>query len=406
MQNTISLDDVMASAEKFGSTKVLTYDLKKVRDLKKMNPKATFDTTYIPLLFKHINGKTMGAKVKFAEQLTSSSAKISQGSDDSKDENKFPKHLNLAFMQMDREDIEGGDYIPKIKDNEEDQEKENDRVSSNIVRYMGNNKKFLAVLDIIDQSYKTVCKELLDLAESDSKKKTGRVLDFRLKKVKGEPTIFSIKQTTRLDKDSNQDEELKYPIYRLKIPVCKKDGRMGIWSNYYEKYKPTVFDARKMTSKNKYQPVPAKVKCQGKLRDLDVNNASSFLTYKSLVGGTINFECVTSSKFGLSLNNSFYNLFVFRHKSKTVQQSMTEEEIVAMRGGGDEESDEESDAELETVDDDNNDDNDDDDDDDNDEAPKDSDEEPEEEIEEEEPEPIPTKKLKKKKPKKSVESEE
>ena len=72
MQNTISLDDVLSSAEKFGDDKVLTHNLKKVRDLMTINTKSKFDTTYIPLLFKHINGKLMDAKIKISEQIISS----------------------------------------------------------------------------------------------------------------------------------------------------------------------------------------------------------------------------------------------------------------------------------------------------------------------------------------------
>lgn len=333
MQSSITFDDVLASATKFGC--VLVPDYKKVRDLKKLNPKSAFDTTYIPLLFRHINGKNMKVKIKFSEQMIASGAKIPQGGD----EDGIAKYLNISFMQLKREDIEGGDYMPKVKKTEAEQTKENTRISDNIDRYMENNIKFLKVLDIIDTSYKTICDELKEKEKS---------FDFRIKKDRKQTDIvvYSMKQSTRLNKDTNEDEKLETPIYRLKIPVCKKDGRIGIWSNYDSKFKPTVFDARKMTKKNNYQPVPAKVKTDGKLRDLDVNNASSFIVYKSLVGGTISFECIVASKFGLSLSNSFYDLYVFRHKAKVVTQTISKEEILAMRGG-EEEEDDESDAEVE-----------------------------------------------------------
>jgi hypothetical protein len=361
MQSSITLDDVLASATKYQC--VLEADYKKVRDLKKLNPKAAFDTTYIPLLFKHINGKNMKVKIKFSEQMIASGAKIPQGSD----EEGIAKNLNISFMQLKREDIEGGDYVPKVKKTELEQIKENKRISDNITRYMENNVKFLQVLDIIDKSYKTVCSEL---------KEKEKTFDFRIKKDRKQTDIvvYSMKQSTRLNKDTNEDEKLEIPIYRLKVPVCKKDGRIGIWSNYNNEFKPTVFDARKMTKKNNYQPVSAKVKVNGKSRDLDVNNASSFIVYKSLVGGTISFECIVASKFGLSLSNSFFDLYVFRHKAKLVQQTISKEEILAMRGG-EEEEDDESDAEVETntkVNDDDEEE-DDDDDDDNGKEPHDSD---------------------------------
>jgi hypothetical protein len=336
MQNTISLDDVIASETKFGC--VLEYDLKKVRDLKTLNPKSKYDTTYIPLLFKHVNGKSMRVKIKFSEIMISSGAKIPQGSDDG----GIAKNLNISFMKMSKTDIEGGDYEAKEKDSEEKQEKENKRISDNIARYEQYNAKFIKVLEIIDSSYKSVCEDL--------KKKEN--LPFRIKKDRKQTdvVIYSMKQVTRLNKETNTDDALENPIYRLKVSVCMKDncnkGQIGIWSTYNNEFKPTVFDARKMTKKNNYQPVPAKVKVGGKLRNLDVGNASSFITYKSLIGGSIMFECITASKFGLSLSNSFYDLYVFRHKSKAQQNVITKEEILAMRGGVEEEDEEEEDVEI------------------------------------------------------------
>ena len=338
MQNTISLDDVIASESKYGN--VLESDLKNVRDLKKLNPKSKYDTTYIPLLFKHVNGKTMKVKIKFIEQMIASGAKVPQGSD----EGGIAKYLNISFKKLQQEEIEGGDYVPKKKDSDEKQEKENKRIANNITRYMTYNDKFIKVLDIIDKSYKNVCDEL---------KASEKSLDFRLKKDRKQTDIivYSMKQTSRVDKDTNEETLLEIPIHRLKIGVCKNEehkGKIGIWSNWHKEFKPTVFDARKMTKKNNYQPVPAKVKVAGKLRDLDVSNTSSFIVYKSLIGGTISFESIVASKFGLSLSNSFNELYVFRHKAKMVQQVIAKEDIISMRGGGDDEEDEDdSDVEIE-----------------------------------------------------------
>ena len=333
---TITLDDVIASAEKYGEDKILIPDIKKVRDLRTINPKSIYDTTYVPLLFKNINGKEMKVKIKFSEQIIASSAKLPHGSDDE----STPKHLNLSFMKMDIEDIKGGDYVPKKKETDEEQEKENKRVQNNIERYQSNSLKFLKVLDIIDKSYTGVCNELIQNMKS---------YKFKIqkdRKMKDIP-IFHIKQDVRYNKETETDEPLQNPIYRLKIPVCKKDGRLGIWSNYNNEYKPTVFDTRKMTKKNNYQQVPAKVKIGGKMRELDVQNAGSFITYKSLIGGHIVFECIVASKFGLSLNNSFYDLYVHKHKSKSEMTSMSIEEIVQMRGGVSENDESESESEEE-----------------------------------------------------------
>jgi hypothetical protein len=371
MQSSITPDDVIASEAKYGC--VLMPDLKKVRDLKTLNPKSPYDTTYIPLLFKHINGKNMKVKIEFSEQLISSGAKKPQGNEEEKD---VPKYMSIAFSNMPRENIEGGDYIPKEKDTDEAQEKENKRLSTNIDRYMGNTTKFLRVLDIIDASYKQVCENL----------KNATDLKFKIKKDRKQTdiTIYSIKQTTRLDKDTDTDEVLENPIYRVRIPVCKKDetdgkvGKIGIWSNYHKNFKHTVFDARKMNNKNNYQSVPLchevdieesaakklkkkKVKVYSRmvdnkkqyyiLEDLTVDNASSVITYKSLVGGTISFECITSSKFGLSMAANFYDLYVFRHKTREVQNN-SKEVALRLRGGIENEDEDSDDDDKEDSDDD------------------------------------------------------
>ena len=339
MSKNISFDDVLASKAKFDC--VLQLDLKKVRDLKKLNPKAKFDATYIPVLFKLPNGKLVKCSINFFEQLIASGAKAPQGSD----EEGVAKYLNISIMKMLKEDIEGGDFVAKPKEGDEKQEKENKRISDNILRYMKNNTIFVEVLAIIDSSYKTLCDEL---------KLKEKELDFRLKKDRKQSDIvvYSMKQSTRLNKETQEDEVLENPIYRLKLTTCKQEGihkgKIGIWSYYNKEFKPTVFDARKMNKKNNYQPVVATVKINGKSRSLDAANANSFITYKSIIGGTIVFDCIVSSKFGLSLSNSFYDIFVFRHKTKAVQQVVSKADIIAMRGGGDEdESDNESDDEVE-----------------------------------------------------------
>jgi hypothetical protein len=360
MQSIITLDDVLVSYAKY--TNIFEIDYKHVKDLIKINPKSKYDTAYIPLLFKHINGKLVKAKFELCEQLISSNAKKPQtgGCDDDKD---IPKCMNISINKLDRENIASGDYAPKKMDNKEDQDKENKRSSDNIDKYMKNNELFLKVLNIIDDSYKYSCEEL---------KKQESKLDFKLKKDRKQTDIVinSTKQSSHIDKETNKDIELDNPIYRIKIPVCKVEnyiGRIGIWSYYSNEFKETVFDARKMTKKNNYQAVPAKietiineetkkklkkegVKVYNKLIDnvnqcyilenLDFNNANKFITFKSLVGGTLNVECIISSKFGLSLSINFFDLYVFKHKTKEVQNN-AKEIAMKMRNGMQEEEEEE-----------------------------------------------------------------
>lgn len=339
--SSITVTDVFNSFEKFGC--IFDYDLKKVRDLKTLNPKSQYDTTYIPIVFLHINGKRLPVKLKFSELLISSSAKLPHSSstiEEMEAKQAYPKNVNICISQLEREVIECGDYVPKKKNTPEEQAKEDARVSENIDRYTKILSDFLKALDIINNSYITLCGKL---------KQNQKTFPFRLNKDRKVKDIHinSIKQTSRIDESTNEETPLDTPIFRLKVPVCSKDGRIGIWSNYYKKFKPTVFDARKMTKKNNYQPVPAKVKTPNKeLVDLHISNVQNFITMKSLIGGHIRFECIISSKFGLSLNNSFYDLYVYRHKSKVSEPSITPEVIARMRGCDTEEEESDSDYEV------------------------------------------------------------
>ena len=330
VQKVITPEDVFASHTKFGC--VLKTDVKDVRDLKTINPKSKYDVSYFDLKFKHVNGSELPVKIKFSKQLIASGAKAPQGADDESN----PKNLNISFSHLKRDDIATGDYVPKTKDTPEKQEIENKRMSDTIDEYMEINAKFLKVLDIIESSYQTVCQ---DLIANEAK------LPVRIQKDKNQKniTIHSIKQTSWLNRETKKDEKLEHPIFRVKIPICQKNGLVGVWSNYNNEFKPIVFDARKMTEKNKYQPVPAKVMVEGKLCDLDAKNAGSFITYKSLIGGNLMIKEITCSKFGFSLSTAFYDLFVIRHKAKAASAAITREEIIQMRGDI---SDDDSDAEL------------------------------------------------------------
>ena len=151
MQSSITFDDVLASATKFGC--VLVPDYEKVRDLKKLNPKSALDTTYIPILFRHINGKNMKVKINFSEQMIASGAKITQGGDEEEDDDEQENEQEPHDSDDDNEDSQDISLANSNLSN-------SIVVSDNIDRYMENNIKFQKVLDIIDTSYKTICDEL------------------------------------------------------------------------------------------------------------------------------------------------------------------------------------------------------------------------------------------------------
>lgn len=341
MNRVIEVKDVLDSAAKFGKDNVLHWDPTKFRDNKSKNKTTKFDCTWVDIYFKHTNGEKVPLRVKFTKVLTASAAKISE----SVEENAAVKNMLIAFREFKKEEILAGDYAPKEKQTEEEQKIENKKCEQNVESYCLSTKQFNDALEIIDLSYHKVCQELKDAAN----------LGFKLRKAStfkknDDVPVFSIRQTVRKDKE-NDDEEvaLQYPITRLKLLVNKDTGKVGI--DMYNRdtrsfvFAPNVYDSRKMTEANKYKPVLAKVKEEGKLKDLDVKNAGSFITYKSLIGGIIEFPEIIVSKFGLSLSTKFRELYVRRYKKSEAESVFSNDDIKGLNDGC-EENESDSDVEL------------------------------------------------------------
>ncbi len=341
MNRVIEVKDILESATKFGKDNVLHWDPIKFRDNKSKNKTTKFDCTWVDIQFKHVNGEKLPVRIKFTKVLTASAAKISE----SVEENAAVKNMLIAFREFKKEEILTGDYAPKEKQTEEEQKIENERCEKTVEAYCLSTKQFNDALQIIDLSYHKVCQELKDAAN----------LGFKLRKAstfkKNEDVpVFSIRQTVRKDKDNEDEEvELQYPITRLKLSVNKDTGKVGI--DMYNRdtrsfaFAPNVYDSRKMTAANNYKPVLAKVKEGDKLKDLDVKNAGSFITYKSLIGGIVEFKEIIVSKFGLSLASKFNELYVRRYKKSESESVFSNDDIKGLNDGfGDDDSD--SDVEL------------------------------------------------------------
>jgi hypothetical protein len=227
-----------------------------------------------------------------------------------------------------REDIAGGDYVPRQRDTKEAQEIEDKRISDNIDEYTKNNAEFIIALNIINLSFEKVARQIIEAGLKKELKFT--VMKDRKKK---EATIFHIKQSSRYDTENRVDIPLDQPIFRIKLPVEKKTGKIGSWNSYKDRFVPCVFDARKMNKKNGYKPVAAYVKKGKKKVALNRTNVTGFVTFKSLFSGTINFDSATVSKQGLSMGNKFYDMYIIRHKSVAVQETVSTNDISNMRSG-------------------------------------------------------------------------
>ncbi len=333
--NCLIIQDIYDSAEKFGRENVLVCFLDvdnwtkekfgedPFRDNKKNGKKN--DCTWVAIRFRHIDGSFRRAVFKFKKVLTASKAKIP-----AKVEKESAKYLNIAFKVMEPDEIRGGDFVARIMPTDAEQAKENARIESNINTYYENTKTYFGALDILNASFMRIANEL--------KEKSKKDVGFTVKKNKSSPTVavFPIIQTTMKDEESEEEFEIE-PIARIKLPSGSNTRKIGIDMYNYESksrtFKPIVYDARKMNSKNDHEPVFAKVRVGSRLVHLDIDNAGSFITYKSIIGGTFEITEIIVSTFGISMATRFRELFVRRHKTKLIEPPFTKKDIIDLNDG-------------------------------------------------------------------------
>lgn len=345
---------VIINAHKVLGNKILKYKLELAIDnetVKKGNN--IYDTTWIPIvLLLPIEGtdqvKEVPLKLHFEMVLTASKAHPP-----SQNEKDKIKNFLLMFKEMSLEEICSGDYVPKSKESKEEDEKEEMRIKSLTKTLYDNTKEFTIALGIIEDAYEELCEQMKkDYIENPSKfkftmakesswlerDKKGKIISYR-------PIIRSIRQLTRKDeKNKSNVIPLDTPLYRLKMPV-KNDKMLLSWKNKQggEETKYYIYDGRKTCidkRNNIRQLVPAKIRSENRLRDLDINNVGEFLTYKSIVSGDILFNKIVISKQGISIANEFRELIVRRHRSKLQSETTTKlDTLELMKGTSDSEDD-------------------------------------------------------------------
>lgn len=341
-QTQVLVKDVIESAAKYGDENVLIWDPLKFRDNKKNNKTTQRDCTWVPIRFKYINGTDAILKLKFFKVVTSSAAKSL-----AQTEGEGKKYMNINFRSVSEEELQVGDNVPKVMNSVEEQLIENEKAAKVVKELYTSTNDFNKAMEIIDKSYNKICRDMKD----------AKSLPFSIKKDKKVDKkniiVYSIRQTYREDKD-NEDKDaptikLDNPLTRIKLLYNSKTGYIGIdsWNNTIKgwDFKPNVYDARKIKAKNNFEPVLATVKTNGKSVPLDNNNAKDFITYRSIIGGTIEFSEIVISKFGLSLSNRFGDLYVKRNKSNLKEATFTKDEFKDLIGN-DNEDDEESDVEV------------------------------------------------------------
>jgi hypothetical protein len=332
----VTVKDVLESAEKYGNDNVLTWDPKTYRDLKQKNKNNPYDVTYIPIKFKYIDGNEISLKLKLLKVVIASGAKLSA-------EQKPPKNMTIVFREFSKKELESGDNAPKKMETIQEQEIENEKKKKLVDALFESTNNAIKALGIIDASYIKICNELKgmskDLPFSIQKNKKSKDVD-----------ICPFRQLTRENKeDPNGDPiPLEHALTRIKL-MLGKSGDVGIenWNSANKgwDFAHNVYDARKMTKKNNYQPVLAKVKENGRWCNLNKDNASAFITYNSTVGGVIDFECIVASKAGLSLSNKFKDLHVKRNTKAGSYSMYSPEDMEELKADTD---DDDEDVEIST----------------------------------------------------------
>lgn len=328
MTTYVTIKDVLESAKKHGNNGVITWDPAVFRDNKKNNKNTKFDCTWVPIKFKFANGREEPLRLKFSKVVTASGAKLPSTEDGN------PKNMIIVFRTMIKEEILTGDYAPKKMDTAAEQIIEDKKMQDNASIILASTNDFNIAMECIDKSYQKVCQEL----------KAAQSLGFTIrkdKKVKSneDVNVYSIRQVSREDKETPgaEDIKLEFPLTRIKL-MLGKDARVGIEEyNRTTKgwdFRPNVYDSRKMTAKNNFTPTLATVKDAGKLCQLDSKNASVFITYKSIVGGIMEFQEIVISKFGLSLSNKFKELYVKRNKSNVTESAFSKEDFELLGNDG------------------------------------------------------------------------
>lgn len=343
MSQTITPKDIFESAEKHGEDGIFEWTPEEFKP--KVPKKGSFDCNWVPIAFKPATGSPIKwFKLKFMKVVSASGAKLSRFTDGD------PKNMTIAFRKMTEEDLDFGEFVPKEMGSAEEQVIENERIKARVAEYLKATNDFNSALEIVDKSYHKICGEI----------KKAKSLGYSIrkdKKIKHNKDVMenSICQTFREDREKLKTDpdappiKLEFPLTRIKLLLDKKTGKVGnsVWNSSAKcfEFKPNVYNARKMTKKNNYTAVLATVKNDGKTEALDKINASTFITFKSILGGEMDFRDICISKNGFSLDNKFLDLYVTRNKNVVSTETFSTEERQDM-AGMDEGEDSESDVEI------------------------------------------------------------
>jgi hypothetical protein len=367
MSKAIMMNDIIKSGDYFKGD-IFTYDVsdtKLVSDNQKNQSskgnKVAYDTTWLVLLFKKLIDTETGEfklvqirKLEFENVLVGSKPSLPNKDDDP----EKAKCMLTMFKELGIEVIRSGDYVPKVKENDADQTKENRRVDEMTQILYDNTKLFVKGLDYIAAGFQIMaehlCEEFINTPDKfifNMVKEANWVIKDKSGEIKMfNPPIRSIRQTHRKDdKNPNRTIKLDAPLYRLKMPVVNGKLLKSWNAKGAQKNEEYIYDARK-TVFNKRSGEPTLV--YAKIRDPitksqnspSIKNIGDFITYKSIISGTLELPKFSISKQGISLVQGFTQLIVKTHRSQQQKDvSIKTSTLAFMKGESSDDEDTEDD---------------------------------------------------------------
>ena len=313
MANTFfTPEDIIALHEKHGAGNLFHANTNET----KINKNKDHPTYYIPFTCITMAGRHAKLSLKIKKQILSSSAKISHGQTD-----QTANDVRVSYTLIEEKDLFNTDYP-------EDKRAELIKMNANLIK----------ALDIIADEYELMINREIIPYEGDkfALKQNQTINSFRQTHRKA--SLDEIAAEMRLAKEERRLNKLKKlplprALYRIKIPANTTTKKLGRVNFQTKKHEFIVFDARKSTAENKFKPVVAKLKSDGKLVDLTVSNAKHFITYMSLSGGRIDFHDTCVSQSGISLTYRFNDLHIWPHKPMKTE-TMTDDDMAEMAEAG------------------------------------------------------------------------
>jgi hypothetical protein len=309
MANRVTTKDILASASHFNGD-IFEWDYKNCSDNttnnQKKGIKVSYDTTWVPLLFKKLNEDKTVTKIQikaldFENIVVKSRPSKPTNNDDDKSAANKVKCMLMAFQEMTLEEIRTGDYVPKVKDTPEEQAAEDKRMEDMTLLLFNNTKEFTDTLAAIADGFEKLCENIKDQYVENPESFTFNMAKEQNWVIKDKtktkitmynPPIRSIRQTHRKDeKNANNLILLDKPLYRLKMPVC--DNKMLLsWrsksggqetAEYIYDARKTIIDRR--TGRSTLVPARIKNAINGTPGQLTTDNVGDFIRYKSIISG-------------------------------------------------------------------------------------------------------------------------